>query len=191
VDLELLVALADARPDWHVVLLGPIETLDNTDLPQRPNLHLLGPKPYQQLPAYAAGWDVALLPFARNAATRYLSPAQTLEYLAAGRPVVSTSIEDVMWPYAEAGVARIADEPEAFAAAIEAAMPDREDPNWRAAVAALLADVSWDQTVENMQRLMRAVGDQTAARAQQAALLAPVEHPAPFTQPPAAGRLAV
>ena len=121
-DIPLLGACAAARPDWRFVLVGPIAKIDPATLPAAANLHYLGPKPYPSLPAYIAGWDVAVLPFARNDATRFISPTKTPEYLAAGKPVVSTSIQDVVRPYAEAGLAAIADTPERFVAAISAAL---------------------------------------------------------------------
>ena len=87
-------------------MIGPVVKIDPATLPRRPNIHYLGMKPYDELPAYLAGWDVALLPFARNEATRFISPTKTPEYLAAGRPVVSTSIRDVVRPYGEQGLVR-------------------------------------------------------------------------------------
>ncbi|HEY9674353.1 MAG TPA: glycosyltransferase family 1 protein, partial [Waterburya sp.] len=94
-DLELLEGIAEARPDWHLVMIGPVVKIDPASLPRRENIHYLGGKDYKQLPAYLAGWDLAMLPFARNSSTRFISPTKTPEYLAAGKPVVSTSIRDV------------------------------------------------------------------------------------------------
>ena len=108
-DIPLLEGVADARPDWHFVMVGPVVKIDPAELPQRANVHYLGAKAYSQLPRYLAGWSVALLPFARNEATRFISPTKTPEYLAAGRPVVSTSIRDVVNPYGELGLVAIAD----------------------------------------------------------------------------------
>ena len=93
----------EARPDWQFVMIGPVVKIDPADLPRRPNIHYLGSKSYTELPHYIAGWDVALLLFARNEATRFISPTKTPEYLAAGKPVVSTSIRDVVNPYGELG----------------------------------------------------------------------------------------
>ena len=95
-DLELLSVLADARPEWSIVILGPTAKIDPADLPRRPNLHYIGAKDYDDLPRYLAGWDVALMPFAINESTRFISPTKTPEYLAGGRPVVSTPIADVI-----------------------------------------------------------------------------------------------
>jgi UDP-galactopyranose mutase len=144
-DTALLQGVADARPDWHIVMLGPVVKIDPASLPQRPNIHYLGPKPYADLPQYVAGWDVALLPFARNDATRFISPTKTPEYLAAGKPVVSTSIRDVVRPYGQQGLARIADDVPGFVRACVAAMA--EDAAKRTTRAdAFLRQTSWDGT---------------------------------------------
>ena len=155
-DLQLLSAVAEARPAWHIVLIGPIAKIDHAAIPQHSNIHLLGPRSYEQLPAYISGWDVALLPFARNDATRFISPTKTPEYLAAGKPVVSTSISDVIRPYGEAGLLRIADAPDAFVRAIEASLGDAEDQMWLLAVDTFLAGMSWDNTFSDAERLMDA-----------------------------------
>src|SRR5690606_28943889 len=92
IDLVLLDQVARARPDYQFVMLGPIAKIDPATLPQRGNIHYLGSKKYADLPRYLAGWDVAMMPFALNDATRFISPTKTPEYLAAGRRVVSTAI---------------------------------------------------------------------------------------------------
>lgn len=151
-DLDLVRDVALARPEWSIVLIGPIVKIDRADLPNVPNVHWLGPKRYAELPAYLAGWDVATMPFARNAATAFISPTKTPEYLAGGRPVVSTSIADVVRPYGERGLARIADSPADFVAAIGSALV--EDPRSRQATAdAFLSGMSWDRTWRAMERL--------------------------------------
>jgi UDP-galactopyranose mutase len=148
-DLELLAGLADARPEWQLVLVGPVVKIDPAKLPRRTNIHYLGAKEYTVLPAYAAGWDVALMPFALNAATRFISPTKTLEYLAAGLPVVSTPIADVVSPYGELGLVRIAEDVEGFVDAVEAALTDGF-ASVAPAVDELLARTSWDETFERM-----------------------------------------
>jgi glycosyltransferase involved in cell wall biosynthesis len=151
-DLDLLTAVAEARPDWHLVLLGPVVKIDPATLPVRTNLHFLGGKSYADLPRYIAGWDVALLPFAHNDATRFISPTKTPEYMAAGKPVVSTSIQDVVRPYGELGLVAIADTPGDFVRACEAAMAD--DAMARTARAdAFLRDTSWDTTWQRIRQL--------------------------------------
>jgi glycosyltransferase involved in cell wall biosynthesis len=119
-DLELIAGLADAFPGGHVVLVGPVVKLDPARLPRRTNLHLTGGMPYDALPSWLAGFDVALMPFARNRATEFISPTKTLEYFAAGKPVVSTGITDVVAEFADA--AFIADGADAFVAAARAAL---------------------------------------------------------------------
>ena len=153
-DTALLDGLAAARPDWHIVMLGPIVKIDPAALPRRDNIHYLGPKQYSELPAYIASWDVALLPFARNDATRYISPTKTPEYLAAGKPVVSTSIHDVVRPYGEQGLARIADDVRGFVRACHAAMG--EDAAERITQAdAFLRQTSWEGTFSRIRLLVQ------------------------------------
>lgn len=158
-DVELLAGLAAARPEWQIVMIGPVVKIDPGVLPRRANLHYLGPKAYAELPDYIAGWDAALLPFARNESTRFISPTKTPEYLAAGRPVVSTPIRDVVRPYGEAGLVRIADTVPETVAALEAAMrEDSGSSDWLAAVDRFLGRSSWDRTWSEMRaRLEEAV----------------------------------
>ncbi len=148
-DLGLLDQLAEQRPDLQFVMIGPVVKIDPSILPRRSNIHYLGGKTYQQLPAYIAGWDVAMMPFARNDSTRFISPTKTPEYLAAGKPVVSTSITDVVRPYGREGLAWIADEVSEFCAALDEALTcDREALTAHAD--AFLADQSWDHTWQEM-----------------------------------------
>ncbi len=152
-DLDLLAAVASARPEWQIVMVGPVVKVDPVTLPRRQNIHYLGGKAYTDLPKYIASWNVALMPFARNDATRFISPTKTPEYLAAGKAVVSTSIRDVVRPYGRRGLVRIADQPDAFIAACEAAMA--EDPVARMARAdAFLKSMSWDRTWQRMSQLL-------------------------------------
>lgn len=152
-DIQLLEQVAAARPDWHLVMVGPVVKIDPADLPRRSNIHYLGGKDYQELPKYLAGWDVALLPFARNESTRFISPTKTPEYLAAGKPVVSTSIRDVVRPYGEQGLVHIADTATEFIAAVEAAMSS-DAATHRRRVDAVLAQNSWDRTWSQMSKLI-------------------------------------
>ncbi|HEV2860480.1 MAG TPA: glycosyltransferase family 1 protein [Pyrinomonadaceae bacterium] len=165
-DLELLGSLAEARPDWQFVIIGPVVKIDPESLPRRDNIHYLGGKSYKELPSYLAGWDVATLLFARNEHTRFISPTKTPEYLAAGKPVVSTSIRDVVRPYGETGLVRIADEAEAFAAAADELMKAGVSEEWLARVDAFLAQNTWDKTWARMEELITGVvAQRTAARA--------------------------
>jgi UDP-galactopyranose mutase len=161
-DLELIDAVARMRPDWQLVLIGPTATVDSARLPRAANIHYLGMKSYEDLPRYLAGWDVAMLPFARNGSTRFLSPTKTPEYLAAGRPVVSTSVRDVVRPYGERRLVRLADVPEAFVDAIGQSLFDRTPPG---ATDAFLAGLSWDRTWASMNRLLEAAIARRESRA--------------------------
>jgi glycosyltransferase involved in cell wall biosynthesis len=156
-DLTLLEGVAAARPDWHFVIIGPVVKIDEADLPRLPNLHYLGPKQYEELPSYIAGWDVAILPFARNESTRFISPTKTPEYLAAGKPVVSTSITDVVRTYGQAGYCHIADDVTGFIAACEKALLEKDDELRLRKVDELLSQSSWDQTWAQMESCVAAV----------------------------------
>jgi UDP-galactopyranose mutase len=156
-DRPLLAHLTAAHPDWQVVLIGPVVKIDPALLPQAPNLHYLGQRSYEVLPAYLAGWDVCLLPFARNAATQFISPTKTLEYMAAERPIVSTPITDVREPYGD--IVYLGDTPEAFVAACERALASSQEERAQRAekMHAVLKHTSWDATVAAMQRLIEVV----------------------------------
>ncbi len=155
-DVELLRAAAALRPEWSFVLLGPVVKIDPAELPRAENIHYLGAKKYDELPGYIAHWDVATLLFARNEATRFISPTKTPEYLAAGKPVVSTSIRDVVRPYGRMGLVEIADEPDAFVAAIDKVMHGA-DPEWLVRVDEFLSTQSWDQTWNDMTEILSSV----------------------------------
>ena len=165
-DLDLLAAVADARPEWSLVIVGPVVKISEDDLPHRPNLYFLGGKSYAELPDYLRSWDVALMPFAINEATRFISPTKTPEYLAGGLPVVSTPITDVVRHYGEMEAVRIAAMPSEFVAACEQALllAAQEDAAWRAEVDEMLSQLSWDKTQAEMARLI----DQAIARAEHA-----------------------
>ena len=158
-DLDLLSAVADARPDWTLVMIGPVVKVDPARLPQRPNIAYLGMKNYAELPQYVAGWDVALMPFAINDATRFISPTKTPEYLAAGLPVVSTPITDVIRHYGDLEAVAIAKDAQSFVAACEQAFALAADRNgaWRSRVTSKLSDLSWESVVYNMVEKITAV----------------------------------
>jgi UDP-galactopyranose mutase len=166
-DVRLVADLADARPEWQLVLVGPVTKIDEAMLPQRPNIHYLGAQDYEALPSYLAGWDVAWMPFAQNDATRFISPTKTLEYLAAGRPVVSTPIRDVVHPYGEEGLVYIAEGVEETIDAVEMALALDGDEHERR-VDEVLAQTSWDKTWASMQRLIdEAVASKQRSRRRQ------------------------
>ena len=149
------------RPDWSFVMVGPVLKIDDADLPRLPNVHFLHGKDYDELPGYLGGWNVAIMPFALNEATRFISPTKTLEFLAGGKPVVSTPVRDVVRTYAGLAAVRVADGASAFAAACaEALDAAAREGEWLAAVDALLARQSWDRTQAAMADLLeRAVED--------------------------------
>lgn len=153
-DIALLHEIASQRPGWQFVLIGPVVKIDPATLPRAANIHYHGQKLYADLPGYIAHWDVAIMPFAINESTRFISPTKTPEYLAAGKPVVSTPILDVIREYGEPGVVLIADEPGSFINAIEKAMQLKEDAEWLAAADAILSEKSWDITVDSMLSLI-------------------------------------
>jgi glycosyltransferase involved in cell wall biosynthesis len=154
-DIELLREMAEARPDWQLVMLGPVVKIDPATLPALPNIHYLGGKPYEALPSYIAGWDVALLPFALNEATRFISPTKTPEYMAAGKPVVSTPIRDVVRPYGKEGLVRIAANSAGFVRACEEAMAESAAERTMRADA-FLREMSWDRTWNRIRVLVDA-----------------------------------
>lgn len=159
-DIELVGKMAQLRPDWHFVMIGPVVKIDPATLPQSANIHYLGKKDYKELPSYLSGWDVAMLPFARNESTRFISPTKTPEYLAAGRPVVSTSIRDVIRPYQDEKLVLIADQAEDFVASCEKALIEmRHGSEWLDRVDIFLGAMSWDSTFARMSDLVRASYD--------------------------------
>ncbi len=149
-DIQLLKEMATNKPEWHFILIGPVVKIDPADLPRLSNIHYLGGKTYKELPYYISKWNVAMMPFAINESTRFISPTKTPEYLAAGKPVVSTPIQDVITGYGNAGLVYIADNATQFAIEIDNAlnMPDRY--RWLKAVDSILVQNSWDKTVEKM-----------------------------------------
>jgi glycosyltransferase involved in cell wall biosynthesis len=162
-DLELVAGIADRRPDWQVVMVGPVVKIDPAALPQRPNIRWLGMQGYERLPYLQSQWDVCLLPFALNEATRFISPTKTLEYLAGGKPVVSTPIHDVVSLYGTA--VRIAADADGFVAAVQEAFD--EAPRSRAERAvraqALVDGCTWNGTAGLVGELLtQLVGRATA-----------------------------
>lgn len=154
-DLALIEAVAKARPDLSFVFVGPVAKIAPDDLPKAPNIHYLGKKSYDELPAYLAGWDAALMPFALNEATKFISPTKTPEYLASGRPVVSTPITDVVRHYGDTKGVFLARTAADFALACDAALAlARKDAGWLASVDAMLAGSSWDRTFQAMTALV-------------------------------------
>jgi UDP-galactopyranose mutase len=153
IDLNLLAEVARARPDWSLVMVGPLVKIGHADLPSVPNLHFIGQRHYDELPAYLAGWDVALMPFAINEATRFISPTKTPEYLAAGLPVVSTPITDVVAVYAGLSAVQIAETAAEFIVACEAALA-LVPSDYLPQVDDTLKAMSWDESFRRMDVLL-------------------------------------
>jgi len=155
-DTELLDAVAAMRPDWSFVMVGPVVKISEDDLPKRPNIHYLGGKTYGQLPAYLSGWDVALMPFAMNESTEFISPTKTPEYLAGGKPVVSTPIKDVVRHYGQLEGVKFASTPEEFVDACEQALELSRHPEsgWLAQADLMLSATSWDTTQARMSAMI-------------------------------------
>ena len=177
-DAGLLAALADARPHWQFVMIGPVVKIDVHDLPKRDNIHWFGQQPYERLPQFVAGWDVCLLPFALNTSTRFINPTKTLECMAAGRPVVSTPVRDVKTLYGDA--VDIAADAEAFIAACERRLreSDAERAERVGRMQAHVRRTTWSATA----RAMRAHIDALPLRLQRNAV------PLPKVPTPLAGR---
>ena len=153
IDLELLRQSAEMRPGWHFVMIGPVVKISEEELPKAANIHYLGKKDYAELPAYIAGWDAALMPFAINDSTKFISPTKTPEFLAAGKAVVSTAIRDVVRPYGEKGLVHIATTAEEFVAAIEKALGENRAERLEK-VDRFLLQTSWDNTWRAMSELV-------------------------------------
>ena len=153
-NIELLREIATSKPEWQYVILGPIVKIDPATLPNNSNIHYLGSKNYTQLPQYLSGWDIAMMPFALNESTTYISPTKTPEYLAGGKPVISTSIKDVIMPYGEQNLVHIADTAPEFIAAAKKIFSDTNKENWLKKTDTFLANISWDKTWDKMNKLI-------------------------------------
>jgi glycosyltransferase involved in cell wall biosynthesis len=155
-DTQLLARAAEMRPDWQFIMIGPVVKISPEELPARPNIHYLGPKTYAELPRYLSGWDVALMPFAMNESTEFISPTKTPEYLASGRPVVSTPVRDVVRHYGRLQGVRIAADAHSFVAACEELLDLRRrgESDWLAEADLLLSASSWEITQARMAGLI-------------------------------------
>jgi UDP-galactopyranose mutase len=159
-DIELIRELAQKRPSWQIILLGPVVKIDPTTLPREENIHYLGQKTYQELPSYLSGWDIALIPFMLNESTRFISPTKTPEYLAAGIPVISTPIRDVVDPYGREKLVWICSNADELIEAAEIELSKKDKSLWLLDVDAFLSDMSWDKTTWTMFSLIRNTWDQ-------------------------------
>jgi len=167
-DIDLLGEVAALRPQWSFVMVGPIVKIAEEDLPHRPNIHYLGGKKYEELPAYLSGWDVALMPFAMNESTEFISPTKTPEYLAGGKPVVSTPVKDVVRHYGQLEGVHIASTAQEFVEACEKALEQSRHPEsgWLAEADLMLSSASWETTQARMAGFISALlGDEAGAGA--------------------------
>lgn len=153
-NINLIREVALKRPEWNFVLVGPVVKIHPDDLPRNSNIHYLGGKSYQELPQYLAGWDIAIIPFENNESTKFISPTKTPEYLAAGKPVISSSIRDVVKPYGELELVHIADTTEEFITAVEKEINTTDKTIWSKKVDQFLAQISWDKTWNRMMKLV-------------------------------------
>ncbi|MGZ9185930.1 MAG: glycosyltransferase [Candidatus Binatia bacterium] len=152
-DIELIDDVAAIRPDWQFVMVGPVVKIDPSTIPRRNNIHWLGPKRYQDLPNYLAGWDAGFMPFALNESTRFISPTKTPEFLAAGISIVSTAVPDVVRGWGQSNLVTIATDAEAMCESLASLMGDSRE-EWLAHVDERLSGMSWDQTWSRMSGLM-------------------------------------
>ncbi len=147
-DIELLREVSIRKPEWSFVIIGPVIKIDPATLPQSSNIHYLGPKQYDELPHYLAGWDIAMIPFLLNDSTRYISPTKTPEYLAAGIPVLSSAIVDVVNPYELNNLVHIYNDVNSFIIKGESELAKTSvgKRKWLRNVDLFLQENSWDQT---------------------------------------------
>jgi UDP-galactopyranose mutase len=165
-DQELIAAVARLRPEWQLIFVGPVVKIDPARLPQAHNIHYLGRQSYCALPSFLANWDAAVMPFARNAATRFISPTKTAEYLAGGKPVVSTPVIDVVRRWGHLDAVRIAETPSEFIAEASAVLDLLgSGRGWLDAVDRELTDISWDRTYRQMMRAIEAAAIRRALHA--------------------------
>jgi glycosyltransferase involved in cell wall biosynthesis len=153
-DYDILRALSEARPDVQFVMAGPIVKVDPAELPKADNIHYLGQQPYDALPCILKGTDVCLMPFARNEATKFISPTKTLEYMATHRPIVSTPIRDVERFYSD--IVYLAGDPESYVHQLEVALaePAEDRAIRRELEEKVLAEQAWDKIAYKMDQLM-------------------------------------
>lgn len=157
-DIDLIREAAAQKPDWHFVLIGPVVKIDPASLPRFSNIHYLGGKSYSELPVYLHGWDIALVPFCLNESTRFISPTKTPEYLAGGKPVISTAIQDVVHPYGMEGLVHIVKDAAELVRAAEKELASTNKTQWLAKSDAFLKDNSWDATWKKMSDLIEKTG---------------------------------
>lgn len=150
IDLRLLKNAAAKSPNYSFVMIGPICKIEESDLPRAKNIHYLGMKSYEDLPNYLQYFDVAMMPFALNDSTKFISPTKTLEYMAAGKPIISTRIKDVERDYSDCVM--LVDSSDEFTLALKFPMQNFEEK-----YKFILEKTSWNATVEKMNSMIKKV----------------------------------
>jgi glycosyltransferase involved in cell wall biosynthesis len=153
-DIELIKQVADRKPEWQFILIGPVVKIDPETLPKNKNIHYLGSKKYNELPAYLAGWDISMVSFALNESTQFISPTKTPEYLAGGKPVISTPIKDVVESYGKFGLVHIVNNAEEFIKTAVRELETSDKQAWLQKVDKSLANNSWESTVNQMRKII-------------------------------------
>lgn len=150
-DYELIACLSQSKPDWNIVMVGPVVKVSPEDLPRAPNIHWLGQRDYQTLPNYVKGFDVCMMPFALNEATEYINPTKTLEYMAARKPIISSAVADVVKNFAP--IVRIAHSHDDFIRQIDTLLRNPEDGELDAGLE-MARNSTWDYIVAQIEKLI-------------------------------------
>ena len=153
IDLELLHQCAKKLPNVSFVMIGPLAKIEDADLPKENNIHYLGMRSYDELPGYLKAFDIAMMPFALNDATKYISPTKTLEYMAAGKPIISTKITDVVRDYSNS-VTLIENDDE-FCNAITTLLEEKDHSKMKLEYEKILEKTSWDATADQMELIIK------------------------------------
>jgi glycosyltransferase involved in cell wall biosynthesis len=170
-DFALVDRLARLRPDWQLILAGPVR-VDAATLPRRPNLHWIGPQTYAIRPHLLAHWDACILPLHCEAAARHASPPAVLEFLAGQKPVVSTPVHDVVALHGH--IVRLASDADGFAEACRAALAERGPLRRQRRIDSLIAvhSSSWDRAADRIHKLLTEFAHEPAPAFARAAALA-------------------
>ena len=155
-DMDLLDKVAEQSPETTFVLIGPLVNMPESKLPKRSNVHYLGMKPYHLLPGYLKGIDIAMIPFDIKGAHKLSGPTETLEYMAAGKPIISTPIWDVVRDYRNH--INIVNNVDEFCAARDAIIKQLESQVYNhEKYNDILHTSSWEDTVKRMEKLIQAL----------------------------------
>jgi glycosyltransferase involved in cell wall biosynthesis len=152
IDTALIEQMASASPSVSFVMIGPLAKITEEELPKAPNIYYLGMKSYEELPGYLKAFRIAMMPFAMNEATRYISPTKTLEFMAGNKPIISTPVYDVVRDYSHC--VAIAPDAHNFSKAITRILEEPVKEQLDPAFDAILKATSWDTTVEKMNSIL-------------------------------------